>query len=132
MLKGHWRWSMTALFRGVALSCLIIVEVYFGAFPYWEIVSAYIAVGMLGIVTFYHIMMDYGWAEAALLFGGGFAYSAGAVIDYLDSPVIVSGVFGPHELFHLFVIAGALQHWLFIYNAADGERIVNGRARPRS
>ena len=119
LLKGHWRWSMTALFWGLAITCLVLLEVYFNRLPYWAIVSGYIGLGLLGVVTFAHITADYGLKETTLLFAGGLAYTAGAVIDYLDGPVILNGVIGAHELFHFLVIAGAFCHWLFIYNWAD-------------
>ena len=122
LLKGHWRWSLTALFWGLALACLVLIDAYFTSIPYWGIVSAYLGLSLLGIVTFYHITADYGLRETALLFAGGVAYTAGALIDYLEKPVILSGVIGPHELFHFLVIAGACLHWLFIYNWADAPK----------
>jgi hemolysin III len=124
LLKGHWRWSLTALFWGLALICLVLIEVYFTSLPYWSIVCAYTGVGMVGVITFVHIAADYGLSETTLLFGGGVAYAVGALIDYLEMPTLMNGVFGPHELFHLFVIAGAAMHWAFIYNWADGRPTV--------
>ncbi|MFI5346466.1 MAG: hemolysin III family protein [Elusimicrobiota bacterium] len=121
LLRGHWRWSMTALFWGCAITCLVLLEVYFTRLPYWAIVSAYIGLGSLGLISFSHITTLYGWKEATLLMLGGIAYSTGAVIDFIDRPVIIPGVVGPHELFHLLVMAGAFLHWLFIYNWADGQ-----------
>lgn len=121
LLRGHWRWGLTALFWGCAITCLILLELYFTRLPYWSIVSAYIGIGSLGLISFYHIRERCGWNETVLLFAGGLAYSGGAVIDFIDKPVLVPGVVGPHELFHVLVIAGALLHWLFIYNWADGQ-----------
>ena len=45
---------------------------------------------------------------------GGLSYSVGALINLLGRPVIWAGVFGSHDLFHLFVIAGSLCHFWFI------------------
>jgi hemolysin III len=45
---------------------------------------------------------------------GGVLYSVGAVINLLQRPALWPGVFGFHELFHLFVIAGSLAHYWFI------------------
>jgi len=119
LFRGHWRWSLTALYWGIALTCLVLIDVYFSRLPYWAIVSAYTGLGSLGIVSFVKITARYGWKEAALLFLGGIAYSTGAVIDYIDGPVVLKGILGPHELFHFLVIVGALLHWCFIYNWAD-------------
>jgi channel protein (hemolysin III family) len=123
LFRGRWRWGMIALFWGCALSCLVLLDVYFARLPYWSIVFGYIAVGSLGFISFAHILARYGWKEATLLFLGGLAYATGAVIDYIDVPVVIPGVLGPHELFHFFVMIGALLHWCFIYNWADGRQL---------
>lgn len=119
LLKGRWRWGMTILFWAVALTSLVLIDSYFTRLPYWAIVSSYVGVSLLGVITFTHILRRYGWRETTLLFLGGIAYIAGAVIDYSEWPVLLRGVLGPHELFHLLVIAGALLHWFFIYGRAD-------------
>ncbi len=118
MLKGRWRWGLTALFWGAAITCLVLIDSYFSRLPYWAIILAYCGVSSLGGITFAHITARYGWKESSLLFLGGIAYIAGALIDYLDGPVILTGVLGAHELFHLLVIVGAALHWIFIYNLA--------------
>ena len=45
---------------------------------------------------------------------GGIFYSVGAAINLAQWPVFSPGVFGSHELFHLFVIAGSACHILFM------------------
>ena len=115
LFKGLWRWGLTALFWGCAIACLALIDIFFSRLPQWAIVLSYCALGWLGIVSFIRVTALYGWRKTGLLFFGGIAYSAGAVIDYLDSPVLIQGVFGPHELFHFLVIVGALLHWWFIY-----------------
>ena len=45
---------------------------------------------------------------------GGLFYRVGAVLNLLHWPVLWPGIFGPHELFHLFVLAGSLAHYGFI------------------
>jgi hypothetical protein len=37
--------------------------------------------------------------------------------------VLVAGVVGPHEIFHLAVLAGISFHWAFIRGIASGERV---------
>ena len=118
LFTGHWRWGLTALFWGVAITSLVLIDVYFTQLPYWAIVLAYISVSSLGGITYAHITARYGWKESSLLFLGGIAYIAGALIDYLDGPVILTGILGAHELFHFLVIVGAALHWSFIYNWA--------------
>jgi hemolysin III len=52
-----------------------------------------------------------------LLIGGGVAYSVGAVIYALKKPNPVPGVFGFHEIFHLFILLGAVLHYFMVYIA---------------
>jgi channel protein (hemolysin III family) len=129
LFKGHLRWGMNALFWGCALTCLVLVDVYFARLPYWAIVLGYTAVGSLGFISFTHLTARLGWKETTLLFLGGVAYAIGGVVDYLDVPVVIPGVVGPHELFHFFVMIGAALHWCFIYNWADGREPVTLASR---
>jgi hemolysin III len=124
LLKGHWRWGLTALFWGAAITSLVLIDVYFTQLPYWSIVAAYIGVSSLGGITYAKITARYGWKESSLLFLGGIAYIAGALIDYLNGPVVFTGWLGPHELFHFLVIVGAALHWSFIYNWAGRQDLV--------
>ena len=119
MLKGFWRWGLTTLFWSVALTCLVLVDWYFSRLPYWSIVAAYIGCGLLGVLSFSRITSHHGWRESTLLSLGGAAYIVGALIDAAEAPVVLNGVCGPHELFHLFVILGAGLHWYFIYNRSQ-------------
>ena len=50
----------------------------------------------------------------ALLAAGGLAYTAGGII-YIAKRPNPSAVLGFHELFHLFVIAGSLCHYLMVF-----------------
>lgn len=52
-----------------------------------------------------------GWSWLLL---GGLIYSAGFVTYYFQRPDPWPGVFGHHEVWHLFVLAGSLCHFLFI------------------
>lgn len=119
LLKGRWRWGLTALFWILALTSLVLIDVYFDQLPYWSIILSYIGVASLGGITYAHITARYGWKETSLLFLGGIAYAGGAVIDWLNGPVVLTGVLGAHELFHFLVIIGAGMHWAFIYNWAS-------------
>lgn len=46
------------------------------------------------------------------------AYTFGALTDFLRWPVLAPGILGPHELFHLAVLAGLSFHWMFIRSFA--------------
>ena len=46
------------------------------------------------------------------------AYTVGAVMDFTGYPVLVPGVIGAHEVFHVLVLVGIAAHWRFIQNIA--------------
>ena len=50
----------------------------------------------------------------ALIAGGGLLYTAGAVVYVRRRPDPSPAVFGFHEIFHLFVIAAAVAHFIAI------------------
>ena len=56
-----------------------------------------------------------GVAAVVLLGLGGAFYSLGAVIFASERPNPRPGVFGFHEIWHLFVIGGALSHYLLMW-----------------
>jgi channel protein (hemolysin III family) len=86
-----------------------------------------------GLSTVFFLIM--GWASAfsvivvwrrhgpALiwpLFWGGMAYTVGAVLLELHWPVIVPGIIGPHELWHIAVLVGLGLRWRFAFQIAGG------------
>lgn len=119
LLRGFWRLGLLALFWAGSLICLFIVNAYLKSMPYWAIVSLYCSVGGLGTISFYKLHQKFGWQKLGLLAIGGAAYAIGAVIDAVETPVLIPGVFGPHELFHLLVVVGAACHYVFIYGWAE-------------
>jgi hemolysin III len=50
-----------------------------------------------------------------LLILGGLIYSIGFIVFVVEKPNPLPGVFGFHELWHCFVIFGALCHYLLFY-----------------
>jgi hemolysin III len=41
----------------------------------------------------------------------------GAVLDWMEYPVLFPGYFGAHEVFHIAVLLGVLFHWIFLLQA---------------
>lgn len=63
----------------------------------------------------------------AWILAGGVFYSVGFVIYYFQRPDPYPGIFGHHEIWHLFVMGGSLSHYLFIlYYVVPFERAATG------
>ncbi len=113
VLGNGWGITMLALvwtFAGVGM----LMQVAWPSAPRWLSVAAYMAVGWLALIPIVQVVarMHMG-AIAALLFGGAL-YSAGAIVYATKRPDPFPRVFGFHEVFHVFVIAGSLVHFALI------------------
>ena len=62
---------------------------------------------------------EYHWQTLVLIVLGGLFYSVGAIINAQTGLILIDKVWGPHETFHLFVLAGIGAHWAFIWRIAD-------------
>ena len=74
----------------------------------------------LGLISGGALWRRFGFHFVEPVLWGGVAYSIGAVLDFLNWPVIVPGVIRSHELFHVAVLIGLGFHWAFAFAIADG------------
>ena len=116
---GWARWGPLFLIWAAAVAGITLKCLYFADWPQWLGMGLYLLLGWVGAFSGIALASRYGFHFVLPLLWGGIAYSAGAVLEFIDWPVIVPGVVHPHELFHLAVVIGALFHWLFIWRIAD-------------
>ena len=121
VLRGWARWGPLGLIWAAAAGGIVLRTGLFEDVPEWVGLGLYLGMGWFGLVSAVLIAREAGWTVVwPLVLGGGF-YSAGAVMENRGWWVVVPGVFGPHDLFHLAVIAGALAHWWFVWRIAGVE-----------
>src|SRR5215216_5287615 len=89
-LGSGWGWGLLTLVWSLAL-CGVSLKIFWMGVPRWLSVALYLGMG---------------WVLA-----GGLVYSAGALVYGLKRPNPVPEVFGFHELWHLFVLAGSACHF---------------------
>ena len=104
---------MLALVWGVAAAGFL-VKIFWMEAPVWLSCAIYIAMGWLAAFFIVPLWRAMSAAEMAWLVAGGLLYTAGAVIFALERPRLKFRWFGPHELFHLFVMGGSLCHYITI------------------
>jgi len=63
-----------------------------------------------------------GFAFVKPLVYSGLAYSLGGITEYFSWPILIPGVIGPHEIFHVAAIVGIAIHWYFIGHCLDIDR----------
>jgi hemolysin III len=80
--------------------------------------TLYVGMGWVAIFALPAFVHALSWPPVLLLFGGGVLYTIGALVYARRWPNPFPRVFGFHEVFHLFVIAGsiafALMMWIWV------------------
>ncbi len=129
LFRGGWRWGMLAGIWGAALAGLVVKTVFFSTMPEWVGLAMYLGLGWMGVISALQLARRYGLRFILPLLWGALAYTAGALIEFLRWPVLLAGIVGPHEIFHLAVLAGISCHWAFILGIAAGQP-VSAAGRP--
>jgi channel protein (hemolysin III family) len=122
LLRERWQRYLLAGIWVAAIAGLTLKTVYFDATPLWLGLVMYLGLGWLGVISTVALARRFGVRFVLPLVWGALAYTIGAVAEFLGWPVLVAGVIGPHEVFHLAVLAGISFHWAFIRRIASGER----------
>ena len=113
-LEGGWQAGLLGLVWTLAL-CGVLLKLLWMDAPRWLSVGIYLAMGWLAVVAASAIFRAVPAGGIAWILVGGLVYSAGALIYGLKRPNLVPGVFGFHELWHLFVMAGSACHfWVML------------------
>ena len=94
----------------------------------------YLGLGWVGVISGVALWRRHGFSFMSPLLVGGLAYTIGAIFEYLRRPVLIEGVVGPHELFHVAVVLGIAFHWRFIYHSPEleGSVTTSGVGKPVS
>ena len=108
-LEGGWGAGLLGLVWTLAL-CGVVLKVVWMDAPRWLSVGLYLAMGWLAVIAASAIFQAIPQGGIAWILGGGLVYSAGALIYGLKRPNLVPEIFGFHELWHLFVMAGSACH----------------------
>jgi hemolysin III len=113
LLRGRWRWVTLAsvwLVAAVASTALALGR----PLPTPVGTGLYLAMGWGSVALYAELARVVSHRALRPLIVGGLLYSAGAVVNLLRWPDPLPGRVGPHELFHLFVMAGSLAHFRLI------------------
>ena len=116
VLGGNLGYTLLALVWGIALAGMIIKACWITC-PKWFSSVIYIAMGWVCVLVFGRLLDTLTPAAFLWLLAGGILYTAGGVIYALKLPIFNSRHknFGSHEVFHLFVMAGSICHFIFMY-----------------
>lgn len=104
VLAGVW---------GIVL-CGGVLKTLWAEPPKWASAAIYVGVGSVAVLFLPQVIGAIGVPATALLVLGGVLYVAGAIVYGLQRPDPLPATFGYHEIFHVFVLAGAAVHFVAI------------------
>jgi len=126
LLRGWWRWSMLGMSWCLAVTGITMRLTMQHISP---TVSSgfYLLMGWGAILCYFEMAFVLSQRALRPVVLGGVLYSIGALVHLMHWPIVVPGVFGPHEIMHLFVMGGSLAHFWFMltqvvpFEAARGD-----------
>ena len=117
ILDHELGYPLLAAVWGIALAG-ILIKFFWVTCPKWFSSMLYIAMGWVCIFVFGELLATLPRPAFLWLLAGGLIYTAGGIIYALKCPIFNSKHkwFGSHEIFHVFVMAGSICHFVFMYN----------------
>ncbi len=109
-LRGAWGWGLLSVIGGLAVAGVILTLFVINT-PRWVTVSIYITMGWMALAAFVPLIKALPVGGVIGIVLGGVFYTVGAVVYARKKPDPFPGVFGFHEIWHLFVMAGSLCHY---------------------
>ena len=116
VLGGDTGYTMLALVWAIAVVGMLVKACWITC-PKWFSSVIYIAMGWVCVLVFGRLLDTLSAAAFLWLLAGGIIYTVGGIIYALKLPLFNSRHkgFGSHEVFHLFVMAGSVCHFIFMY-----------------
>jgi len=117
-LSGCWRWAIISVQWTLVLAGFFL-KFFFLNMPRYIYTIIYLLMGWIGIVPIKEFLAAMPQNAVFYLFAGGISFTVGAIFYIAKKPTISYG-FGFHEIFHLFILLGAVFHYSLVYTAIVG------------
>lgn len=116
VLGGRLGYTMLTAVWTIAAVGMLVKALWINC-PKWFSSVIYIAMGWVCVFAFGQLFENLELAGFLWLLAGGIIYTVGGIIYALKLPIFNSKHtnFGSHEIFHLFVMAGSVCHFIFMY-----------------
>ena len=113
-------WLLASIW-GTTLTAIFIRLTFFDSISHAQGVMLYLFIGWTGIFPVAMVWKRYGTEFVMPLLMGALVYTFGGIFEALGEPVVLPGIMGPHEQFHIAVLLGVGMHWYFMHQIASGE-----------
>ena len=116
VLGGRQGYTLLAVVWSIAIAGILVKALWITC-PKWFSSVIYIAMGWVCVAVFGTLLRMLPAQAFLWLLAGGIIYTIGGVIYALKLPLFNQHhkYFGSHEIFHLFVMAGSICHFIFMY-----------------
>jgi len=115
--SGFWKWGMLSIIWSLAFIG-IIVKVFYIRAPRWLNAGIYLLMGWLCLGAIGQMLVALPVWVIFWLAAGGLIYTLGAIVYITKIFNFVPGVFGFHEIWHIFVILAATAHFVAVLGVA--------------
>jgi len=112
-LTGAWKWSMLIAVWTLAIAGMLL-KIWFIHAPRYISTAFYVMLGWIALVPFVQLIKNLPAGAIMMMFGGGVAYTVGAVIYATKCFNFWPNRFGFHEIFHLFIVVGTVTHFVMM------------------
>lgn len=112
-LTGFWQWGMLVIIWSIALIG-VLLKLFWINSPRGLSAAIYLAMGWLGVIGSKELLASLPAGALAWLLAGGIAFTFGAIVYATRIFDFAPGVFGFHEVWHIFVLVGCACHFLLM------------------
>lgn len=112
--QGAWGWSIFGVVWAMALASCCLSLLWISS-PRWLTSGVYLLMGWVAVFALYPLSRVLPAEGFFWLVLGGLLYTAGGVLYAVKWPGRDNPRFGCHEVFHLFILAGSVCHYIMMY-----------------
>ena len=110
---GFWKWGLLSIIWSLAIIG-VGIKVFIVRAPRWVNAGVYLLMGWLVISAVQEMLNTLPAGALTWLIAGGVIYTLGAIIYITKKMDFKPGIFGFHEVWHIFVILAATAHYISI------------------
>jgi len=115
--SGFWKWGLLGIVWSLAVIG-ITLKMFFIRAPRWLNAGIYVLMGWLSISAIGPMLASLPLWVLGWLLAGGIIYTLGAVVYITRIFDFKPGVFGFHEVWHIFVLLAAAAHFVAVFGIA--------------
>lgn len=112
-LQGSWKWIMLIAVWSLAAIGMLL-KIRFIHVPRYVSTSFYVTLGWIALIPFVKLAGNLPLGAIVLIVLGGVVYTIGGLIYATKWLNFFPNRFGFHEVFHLFIMAGSVTHFIMV------------------